>query len=189
MSLRTSFRLRGAGYRTYSNDNAPKGKHRRWLRHWLLAHSPSGLRPYPIDLWLTLPEGGCVDPYRMGRVVDFVKTRIAPRDFDPEKIDKLRVAYTDQYEDPITHCDAQEVFDRFREMGVLRPVTQEPSSAVIEEIVDHQTDDLNVNMVTIQRRPDQPRLKIDLQGGRLGSIIPVSKRAVVIGQEATQILR
>jgi len=84
---------------------------------------------------------------------------------------------------------AQEVFDRFREMGVLRPVTQEPSSAVIEEIVDHQTDDLNVNMVTILRRPDQLRLKIYLQGGRLGSIIPVSKRAVVIGQEATQILR
>lgn len=74
-------------------------------------------------------------------------------------------------------------------MGVLRPVTQEPSSAVIEEIVDHQTDYENVNMVTILRRPDQPRLKIDLQGGLLGSIIPVSKRAVVIGQEATQILR
>jgi len=36
-------------------------------------------------------------------------------------------------------------------MGVLRPVTQEPSSAVIEEIVDHQTDYLNVNMVTILR--------------------------------------
>lgn len=32
------------------------------------------------------------------------------------------------------------------------PVTQEPSSAVIEEIVDHQTDDLNVNMVTIPPR-------------------------------------
>lgn len=74
-------------------------------------------------------------------------------------------------------------------MGVLRPVTQEPSSAVIEGIVDHQTDYLNVNMVTILRRPDQPRLKIDLQGGLLGSRIPVSKRAVVIGQEATQILR
>ena len=36
---------------------------------------------------------------------------------------------------------------------------------------------------------DLLRLKIDLQGGRLGSIIPVSKPAVVIGQEATQILR
>lgn len=74
-------------------------------------------------------------------------------------------------------------------MGVLRPVTQEPSPAVIEEIVDHQTDYLNVNMVTTLRRPDQPRLKIDPQGGLLGSRIPVSKRAVVIGQEATQILR
>lgn len=63
------------------------------------------------------------------------------------------------------------------------------SSAVIEEIVDYQTDDFHLNMVTILRRPDQPRQKMDLQGGRLGSIIPISKRAVVIGQEATQILR
>ena len=71
-------------------------------------------------------------------------------------------------------------------MGVLRPVTQVFCS---EEIVDYQTDDFHFNMGTILRRPDQPRLKIYLQGGRLGSIIPISKRAVVIGQEATQILR
>lgn len=110
VSLQTSYRLRGAGYRTYSSDVPPKGKHRRWLRHWLLAHSPSGILPYPVELWLTLPEKKAVDPYRLGMVIDFVKSRIAPRDFDPGKFDKIRVAYQDQWFDPVGNVSTEDVF-------------------------------------------------------------------------------
>lgn len=50
---------------TVTNRGTPKS--RRWLRHWLLALSPSGIHPLPLDLWFTLPEKGCVDPVRMVR--------------------------------------------------------------------------------------------------------------------------
>lgn len=43
---------------------------------------------------------------------------------DHSRIRRWTYGYTVDFE------VAQEVFDRFREMGVLRPVTQEPSSAV-----------------------------------------------------------
>lgn len=55
VSLQTSYRLRGGSYRVYTNRGTPKS--RRWLRHWLLACSPSGILPVPIDIWFTLPEG------------------------------------------------------------------------------------------------------------------------------------
>ena len=55
VSLQNSYRLRGAGYRVYSHRGVKKS--RRWLRHWLLACSPSGILPVPIDIWFTLPEG------------------------------------------------------------------------------------------------------------------------------------
>lgn len=58
-----------------------------------MAHSPSGIRPVPLHLWFTLPEGGAVDPYRMGAVRAFVLRQIAPRDFNEKEIDGLRLAY------------------------------------------------------------------------------------------------
>lgn len=91
VDYQTSVRLRGGGYRVYSSENAPKDKSRRWLRHWLLAHSPSGIRPYPLDLWLTLPEMGCVDPYRYGGVYSL--DRVAPRDFNIKSLDNIRASF------------------------------------------------------------------------------------------------
>lgn len=79
--------------RVYSTLSPPSGRQRRWLRHLLLAHSPSGIRPVPLHLWFTLPEGGAVDPYRMGAVRAFVLRQIAPRDFNEKEIDGLRLAY------------------------------------------------------------------------------------------------
>lgn len=66
---------------------------RRWLRHWLLWHSPSGVQPYPIEFWLTLPNAGAVDPYRYGNVYSFVLNKISPKDFSVEEVENLRAAY------------------------------------------------------------------------------------------------
>jgi len=92
VNLRTSIRLRGGGYPVYNNEGIPKGS-RRWLRHWLLVHSPSGLHPYPIDLWLTLPEKGSLDPYRFGRVMALIIKELQPKSFSEREIDGLRLAY------------------------------------------------------------------------------------------------
>lgn len=75
VSLQVSYRLRGAGYRTYSSNVPPKGKNRRWLRHWLLAHSPTGIRPFPLVMWFTLPEGGSLDPTGKGSKLYYGKDK------------------------------------------------------------------------------------------------------------------
>jgi hypothetical protein len=93
VSLQNSYRLRGGGYRVYSTLKAPKRSQRRWLRHWLLAHSPSGIRPVPLKIWFTLPEMGSVDYYRLGVVREFVIRRLQPRDFNLDEIESLRLAY------------------------------------------------------------------------------------------------
>lgn len=91
VSLQNSYRLRGAGYQVYSSVS-PVKRSRRWLRHWLLMHSPSGICPWPTELWLTLPEQGCVDVYRLDRVRAFVLEQVSPGDFSEEEIDSLRLA-------------------------------------------------------------------------------------------------
>lgn len=58
--LRVSLRLRGAGYRRYSASPShfhPK-YNRHWYRHLIVAYSPSGICPMPVEYWLSFPEGG-----------------------------------------------------------------------------------------------------------------------------------
>lgn len=54
----------------------------RKIRHWLLAHCPSGIHHYPLDLWFTLPEGGSLCPYRLGRPVASDLSALAVLNFD-----------------------------------------------------------------------------------------------------------
>lgn len=91
VSLQTSYRLRGGGYRVYTNAHKPKSK--RWCRHWLLAHSPSGILPMPYELWLAFPEIGVLSPYQLGMVRHFIISKLEPKSFNENEVDSLRAYY------------------------------------------------------------------------------------------------
>ena len=89
MSLRTSVRLRGGGFRVYNKANF-KTFSRRWRRHWLAMHCPSGIFPMPLVLWLGCPFG-VLDCYQYWAVRDFILRRIKPKDLDERSFDQCRL--------------------------------------------------------------------------------------------------
>lgn len=93
-SIRNSFRLKGGGYYVYSRvrEDATKVvfKSKRWIRHWLSMHSPSGIKPLPVVLWLAFPERGVLSPTEYGLMRFFVLERVRPRDIDEESISRAR---------------------------------------------------------------------------------------------------
>lgn len=98
VSFQNSVRLRGGGYRAYSAGSAAPKRSRKWLRHWLLMYSSSGIIRFPFTCWITLPEMESLCPYRLGVVRQFIVQRLRPRDFDEKHLDHLRVVYAD---DPV----------------------------------------------------------------------------------------
>lgn len=88
VDLKTSYRLKGASYRVYTHLGVPE-KARRWRRHWLLQHSPTGIHPYPLAFWLVLPDAGVVDCYKLGFLRHWLLERLHPKDFDEKKFRRL----------------------------------------------------------------------------------------------------
>lgn len=68
--VRTSLRMRGAGYRRDSSPpehiNPNYNRHR--FRHILVAYSPGGIIPLPFEIWVGFSEYKDVSPYQMGMV-------------------------------------------------------------------------------------------------------------------------
>lgn len=91
-SFNASFRLKGAGYRVLarvdrSKPSAVFGRlSRRWKRHWLSLHLPSGVRPLPLTLWLAFPEKGGLTCYQLGMVRWFLINAARPKDIDESSI-------------------------------------------------------------------------------------------------------
>lgn len=90
IDYKTSIRLRGGGYRTYSNLlNRPKSA--KWQRHWLnytfetlrrFCGRPGKPNYLPsLKISFTLPEGGATCPYRYGVVHHMVLEYLKPSDF------------------------------------------------------------------------------------------------------------
>lgn len=52
---------------------------------------PTGLTPLPFDLWLHWPDEGCVDPYRIGVVRDYISRVREPGDWSEDQ--SVRLAY------------------------------------------------------------------------------------------------
>lgn len=102
-SFRSSFRLRGGGYRVYSKIR--EGCHldpkvltslsKRWVRHWLSMFTPSGLFPLPTKLWLAYPHKGYLTCYEEGMARSFILARVAPRDLDDKAFELLRAFWVD----------------------------------------------------------------------------------------------
>lgn len=69
-SIQVSMRLFGAGYRRYSSrpEHINPNYNRHWFRHVLVALSPGGICPMPLEFWLGFPEGLVISPYQMGMV-------------------------------------------------------------------------------------------------------------------------
>ncbi|KAJ8612355.1 hypothetical protein MRB53_036557 [Persea americana] len=63
MSLSLTIRFRGGSYRVCGAPHRPKS--RRWLRHFLCMHAPSGVFPLPVALWLAFPDLGILTPEQL----------------------------------------------------------------------------------------------------------------------------
>lgn len=94
-SKRNSFRLRGGVYRVFSKFDVGKYPFwtlsRRWRRHWLVIHSPSGLTPLLVSLWLAFPDKGILNCYEIGYIRAFFLKEVAPKDIDENSINRLRL--------------------------------------------------------------------------------------------------
>lgn len=79
-SLRTSLRLRGAGYRRYSSQPHHFNPHynRHWFRHVLVCFSPHGIVPLPFKVWLGYPEGFLPSPSQVGMIREYLLKSCAP---------------------------------------------------------------------------------------------------------------
>jgi hypothetical protein len=99
--LRTSFRLRGAGFRTYcaGPEKVNSNFSRHWKGHQLIAYSPSGIRPFPFMVWLGWPSGINITCYHERMVRGLLLDRLKP---DSNFINKLRSDGFDVYE----YCSA-----------------------------------------------------------------------------------
>lgn len=104
-SLRTSLRLRGAGFRRYSSrpEHVNPNYNRHWFRHILITFSPGGITPLPFNLWLSFPEGFLVTPYHMGMVRQMLLESCSPdwdfmvrlvEDLDPQ-LDEDTLLFTE----------------------------------------------------------------------------------------------
>lgn len=90
-----SFRVRGAGFRVLAKlAGAPKGLSKRWLRHWISLHDPSGVRPLPLKLLLAFPEKGILNCYEIGYIRWLLLMKVKPKDIDQYSVDNLRYFYT-----------------------------------------------------------------------------------------------
>lgn len=92
-SLRVSYRLRGASFRVYSRRGVPPMSNRRWRRHYLLMHSPSGIYPLPVEFWLTFPERGVLTCYEFGMLRSLLLEKVAPKQFHDKEMEGLRTFY------------------------------------------------------------------------------------------------
>lgn len=78
--LRTTLRLRGAGYRRYSSrpEHINPNYNRHWFRHVLVAYSPGGITPLPFRLWLGFPSGFLVTLYQLEMVRQMLLESCSP---------------------------------------------------------------------------------------------------------------
>lgn len=72
---------------------SPKRLSKRWLRHWLSLHGPSGIRPLPLRVWLAFPERGCLSCYEIGYVRCILLNHVRPKDLDMDSVENLRFFY------------------------------------------------------------------------------------------------
>lgn len=93
-SVRATFRLRGGGYRVFSKVQGNRvvfgSLSRKWKRHWIALHSPSGLCALPIELLLGFPDKGILNCYEMGMVRRFLVERVCPKDIREDVFQTLR---------------------------------------------------------------------------------------------------
>ena len=66
---------------------------RRWRRHYLLMHSPSGIYPLPVEFWLTFPERGVLTCYEFGMLRSLILEKVAPKQFHDKEMEGLRTFY------------------------------------------------------------------------------------------------
>lgn len=78
--LRTTLRLRGAGYRRYSSrpEHINPNYNRHWFRHVLVAYSPGDITPLPFRLWLGFPSGFLVTLYQLEMVRQMLLESCSP---------------------------------------------------------------------------------------------------------------
>lgn len=78
--LRTTLRLRGAGYRRYSSrpEHINPNYNRHWFRHVLVAYSPGGITPLPFRLWLGFPSDFLVTLYQLEMVRQMLLESCSP---------------------------------------------------------------------------------------------------------------
>lgn len=96
VNLRTSVRLRGGGFRSYSVPEGVRPPGRKWMRHWLnylLAklrslRSQTGLPV--IGLWITAPSYGALCPSRFGVAHHSILMSKKPKPLDARAFEKMR---------------------------------------------------------------------------------------------------
>ena len=89
MSLSLTIRFRGGAYCVCGAPHRPKS--RRWLRHFLCMHAPSGVFPLPVALWLAFPDLGILTPEQLGAARAFILDRVKPGHFFQKEMDGLRL--------------------------------------------------------------------------------------------------
>lgn len=103
--LKGAFRLKGAGYKVYSKLQANRDPYkvmgslsRKWRRLMVSLHSPSGLYPLGIKLWLTYPAFTLLDCYQEGFAYDFLILQMKQPELDELSIREARLLWSDESE-------------------------------------------------------------------------------------------
>lgn len=108
-SIQGSFRIKGASYRVYSHIQEDVGVRnymprlsRKWQRLLVGLFSASGVRPLPIEVWLTMPDFWLFNCYLKGHVYDYLLTMIKPKDLDELSFQKARLLWS---------CESEVLFE------------------------------------------------------------------------------
>lgn len=109
---------------------------RRWRRHYLLMHSPSGIYPLPVEFWLTFPERGVLTCYEFGMLRSLLLEKVAPKQFHDKEMEGLRTFYPgDMGEDMLERM----VFKPWLELSMVE------TSRVVHQLVSSNSDSSNLN--------------------------------------------
>lgn len=99
-NLRSAFRLKGAGYKTYSKLQESRSSSsvmstlsRKWRRLMVSLHSPSGITPLSLELWLTFPTFWLFDCYRKGSAYDFLLSQCKQPELDELSFSSARLLW------------------------------------------------------------------------------------------------